>query len=206
MGLSGRQGLPRARAISRSCKSPGRAAGALRPFRTDRRTLNEPGLLRKMRGDFMEQGQKFRRGEIVFHPIALPVRPPEVADFRGPSFAERDAMIEFGGIPIGWIPAQIALRGWPQDFSKFGGRYVSSLVPSKVPPQVVPSPVGAVVPIPAFAFLAFSHSFRKGSPVEPFVPPDPKFIEWFCFLTAGAFFLHDLNHTTSGQQSKGGKE
>ena len=153
----------------------------------------------------MEQGQKFRRGEIVFHPIALPVRPPEVADFRGPSFAERDAMIEFGGIPIGWIPAQIALRRWPQDFSKFGCRYVSSLVSSKVSPQVVPSPVGAVGPIPALAFLAFSHPFRQGSPIELFIPPKPEFLEGFCFFAPGACFFHDLNYATSGQQLKGGK-
>jgi hypothetical protein len=152
-----------------------------------------------MRGDFMKQGQKFGRGEIVFHPIALPVCPPEIADFRGPSLAERGAMIEFSGIPISRIPAQVALRGWPQDFSKFSGCYVSSFMPSKIPSQVVPSPIGAVVPIPAFALLAFSHSFRKGSPIEPFVPSDPEFFERFCFFASGACFFHDLNYATSGQ-------
>jgi hypothetical protein len=152
-----------------------------------------------MRGDFMKQGQKLGGRKIVFHAVALPVRPSEVVDFRRPALAERDVVIEFGDFPRERITTEIALRGWTQDIPKFRGRDVSAFMPSEVASQVVPSPVGSIGPIPAFAFLTFSHPFRQGSSIEPFVPSDPEFLERFCFFASGTCFFHDLNYATSGQ-------
>ncbi len=157
----------------------------------------------------MEQGQKLRGCEIMFHPIASLVRPPKVFDFRSSAFTERDVVIEFRGFPSKGVAAQIALRRRPKDFPKFGGRDVSPFVPSEIASQVVPSGVGAMQPIPLLALPAFAHPFRQGCPIAYCIPSDPEFLEWFCFLTSRACFSHGLNYTASGQslqqRTKGGE-